>query len=30
MTPEGKPITEYANNDYWHDDTSNGPVTVKE
>jgi hypothetical protein len=28
-TAEGKPITHYANNDYWHDDTSDGPVSAK-
>ncbi|HEV7403677.1 MAG TPA: LodA/GoxA family CTQ-dependent oxidase [Chthoniobacteraceae bacterium] len=28
-TAAGGPITEYANNDFWHDDTSDGPVTAK-
>ncbi|HEX4423731.1 MAG TPA: LodA/GoxA family CTQ-dependent oxidase, partial [Kofleriaceae bacterium] len=28
MTRDGKPITTYANNDYWHDDSSDGPVTA--
>jgi hypothetical protein len=28
-TPDAKPITHYANNDFWHDDTSDGPVTAK-
>lgn len=27
-TPEGKPLFTYANNDFWHDDVSDGPVTV--
>ena len=27
-TAEGKPLFTYANNDYWHDDVSDGPVTV--
>ncbi|MGI8988015.1 MAG: LodA/GoxA family CTQ-dependent oxidase [Bryobacteraceae bacterium] len=27
-TPEGKPLFTYANNDYWHDDVSDGPVTA--
>ena len=26
---EGKPITTYANNDYWFDDTSDGPVAAR-
>jgi hypothetical protein len=25
----GQPITDYANNDLWHDDVSDGPVTAK-
>ena len=28
MTAQGKPITHYANNDDWHDDTADGPVTA--
>ena len=27
-TPEAKPLSTYANNDYWHDDVSDGPVTA--
>src|SRR6185437_14043532 len=27
-TAEGKPLFTYANNDYWHDDVSDGPVTA--
>jgi hypothetical protein len=27
-TADAKPITQYANNDYWHDDTADGPVTA--
>src|SRR4051794_39830279 len=27
-TPEGKSLFTYANNDYWHDDVSDGPVTA--
>ncbi|MBB5402656.1 LodA/GoxA family CTQ-dependent oxidase [Paraburkholderia youngii] len=27
--PEGRPIKNYANNDGWHDDTSDGPVSAK-
>ncbi|MFM0351110.1 LodA/GoxA family CTQ-dependent oxidase [Paraburkholderia sp. RL17-347-BIC-D] len=27
--PGSRPITHYANNDGWHDDTSDGPVTVQ-
>src|ERR1041385_2457954 len=27
-TSEGKPITNYANNDFWHDDISDGPVNA--
>jgi L-Lysine epsilon oxidase N-terminal/L-lysine epsilon oxidase C-terminal domain/Iron-containing redox enzyme len=27
-TDQAKPIFTYANNDYWHDDVSDGPVTV--
>ncbi|HET7499716.1 MAG TPA: LodA/GoxA family CTQ-dependent oxidase, partial [Kofleriaceae bacterium] len=29
MTADGKPITQYANNDHWHDDISDGPVTAQ-
>jgi hypothetical protein len=25
---DGNPITDYANNDYWYDDTADGPVTA--
>ncbi len=25
---DGHPITDYANNDYWYDDTADGPVTA--
>jgi len=28
-TANGKDITNYANNDFWYDDTSDGPVTLK-
>jgi hypothetical protein len=28
-TPEAKPISHYANNDGWHDDTSDGPITAE-
>lgn len=28
-TASARPITHYANNDGWHDDTSDGPVTAK-
>jgi hypothetical protein len=28
-TVPGTGITEYANNDFWHDDTSDGPVTAR-
>jgi hypothetical protein len=27
-TPQAKPLFTYANNDYWHDDVSDGPVTA--
>ncbi len=27
--PAGRPLTTYANNERWHDDTSDGPVTAK-
>jgi L-Lysine epsilon oxidase N-terminal/L-lysine epsilon oxidase C-terminal domain len=27
--PPGKPITSFANNDFWHDDVADGPVTAK-
>jgi hypothetical protein len=27
-TPEAHPISNYANNDYWYDDTSDGPVSA--
>ncbi len=27
-TVDGRPITTYANNDYWHDDASDGPVSA--
>ena len=27
-TADGKPLFTYANNDYWHDDVSDGPVTA--
>jgi L-Lysine epsilon oxidase N-terminal len=27
-TDEGKPITNYANNDFWHDDVSDGPISA--
>lgn len=27
--PPGRPLTTYANNDRWHDDTSDGPVTAR-
>src|SRR5205807_7264613 len=28
VTADAKPISQYANNDYWHDDTADGPVTA--
>ena len=28
VTQDGKPITTFANNDFWYDDTSDGPVTA--
>jgi hypothetical protein len=28
VTRDGKPITTFANNDFWYDDTSDGPVTA--
>lgn len=29
MTADGKPITTFANNDFWYDDTSDGPVAAR-
>lgn len=28
-TADGRPLTTYANNDFWHDDVSDGPVNAK-
>lgn len=28
-TKQGEPIKQYANNDYWYDDTSDGPVSAE-
>ena len=28
QTPQAKPLFTYANNDYWHDDVSDGPVSA--
>lgn len=28
-SPQGKPLTEFANNDHWYDDISDGPITAK-